>query len=138
MKRLFILLLFLFCLTISLFSQVTFQYENRSFTELGLTTNEQIAKYLKIDLSDLLPIFQHSSMRGQGASLSPSEFYNMISTALNSRDFLAFSRICKELGIPTERFFLVFYREMGGMPEADLQMVLAMIRIGVKWGIISF
>ncbi|MCL1836075.1 MAG: hypothetical protein FWG46_00855 [Treponema sp.] len=137
MKRLIFLSFFLLCLTVSLFSQVSFQYENRSFTELGLTTNEQIAQYLQIEISDLLPIFQHSSMRGQGASLSPAEFYDVISTVSNTRDFIAFGRICRELGITMERFFLVFFREMGGMPEADLQMTLAVIRIGIKWKVIS-
>jgi len=137
MKRFILVTFFLLCLTVSLFSQVTFQYETRSFTELSLTTNEQIARYLQIELSDLLPVFQHSSLRGRGTSMSPSEFYNMISTVLNTRDFIAFGRICKELDISIERFFLVFYREMGGMPEADLQMTLAIIRIGKKWGIIN-
>ena len=69
--------------------------------------------------------------------MSPAEFYDVISTVSNTRDFIAFGRICRELGITMERFFLVFFREMGGMPEADLQMTLAVIRIGIKWKVIS-
>ena len=124
-------------LTFSLYAQVSFQYETRNFTQLGLTTNEQIANYLQIELSDLLPIFLHNSMRGHVESTSPADMYNMISSVLRNREFATFQKISRELGVTMERFFLVFAREMGDLPEADLQMTLACIRIGVKWDIIS-
>ena len=132
----FLFVPFLF-LSFTLFAQVSFQYETRSFTQLGLTTNEEIARYLQIELSDLLPIFQHSLARGQGASISPSEFYNLISDTFNSRDVSRFLRISRELGVSFDKFMEVFAREMGGVSEADLQMMLAMYRIGLKWGIFS-
>jgi len=133
MKRIH-LILFLF-LSCSLFAQVSFRNETRSFSEMGFTTNDQIAGYLQIGLSDLLPIFQHSSIMGLGPSISPSDFYGMISESLRTKDMMAFQRICKELGVSFERFFLVFSRETGEIPEDDLQMLLAMYRIGQKWGI---
>ena len=135
MKRfLFLPLFFLSC---SLFAQVSFKNETRSFTQMGFTTNEQIARYLQIELSDLLPIFQHNSIMGHGPSISPADFYNMISDSFRTKDMMAFQRICKELGVTFERFFLVFSRETGEIEEEDLQMLLAMYRIGVKWGIVS-
>jgi hypothetical protein len=126
-----------FILPFSLFAQVSFQYETRSFIELGLTTNEQIAKYLQIELSDLLPIFQHNSMGGRGTSLSPADLYNIVSSVLQTRDFMTLQRIAKAFDISLERFFLVFNQEIGELSEADLQMTLAVIRIGEKWGVIS-
>ena len=135
MKR-FHLIIFLF-LSCSLFAQVSFQSETRSFTEMGYTTNDQIARYLQIGLSDLLPIFQHSSIGGLGPAISPADFYGMISESFHTKDMMAFQRICKELGVTFERFFLVFSRETGEIKEDDLQMILAMYRIGIKWGIIS-
>ena len=135
MKRfLFFPLIFLTC---SLFAQVSFKNETRSFTQMGLTTNEQIARYLNIELSDLLSVFQHSSIEGHGPSISPANFYEMISESFSTKDIQAFQRICRELGVTFERFFLVFSRETGEIDEEDLQMMLAMYRIGVKWGIIS-
>jgi len=129
--------LFVFLITCSLFAQVSFQNETRSFTQLGLTTNEQIAGYLQIGVSDLLPIFQHSSMRGLGASISPADFYDMISDVVSTKDMRALIRITNELGVDFERFLIVFFKEMDELPEADVQMTLAMYRIGVKWGIVS-
>ena len=135
MKRFLFLPLLFF--SFPLFAQVSFQYETRSFTELGLKTNEQIAEYLEIGLSDLLPIFQHNSMGGKGATISPADLYKAISISFNDKNMMALQRVCKELGVPFDRFITVFSRETGETSETDLQMILAMYRIGIKWGIIS-
>jgi hypothetical protein len=137
MKRFTLSFIFVFGIISTVSAQVSFQYETRSFTKLGFTTNEQIAKYLKIELSDLLPISQNSSMRGQLASISPADFYNTISDAFRSIEIAPLLRISKELGVKFDRLMTVFAREMGNISEADLQMVLAMYRIAVKWDIIS-
>jgi len=135
MKR--FLFLSLFLLSFSLFAQVSFQSETRTFTQLGLTTNEQIANYLQIELSDLLPISQYISAGDQLASISPADFYNLILSVFQDDDIVSLLRISKELGVTFDRFMLAFNKEMSFVSEEDLQMMLAMYRIGVKWSIIA-
>jgi hypothetical protein len=135
MKR--FLFLSLFFLSFPLFAQVSFQNETRSFNEMGLTTNEQIAKYLQIDLTDLLPIFEHNSIKGLGASISPADFYNVISGAFRTEDMLILLRLCRELGVTFENLIFAISEETGQVSDEDIQIVLATYRIGVKWGIVS-